>query len=56
MGGQLLDIIGDGFGPESAEVDVSLGNYPCRVTEMSDTLIRCITSPATTTHIIDNNA
>ena len=56
MGGQLLDIIGEGFGSDSDKVKVSLGSYPCQVKEMSNTLIRCITSTTTTTHIIDNNA
>ena len=56
MGGQLLDINGEGFGSDSSKVEVSLGSYPCRVKEMSNTLIRCITSMTTDTHIIDNNA
>lgn len=55
LGGQLLDISGEGFGTEPSLIEVLLGDHPCNVKEMSDTLIRCVTSPATTTHIIDNN-
>ena len=56
LGGQLVDITGEGFGSELTQLEVSLGNYPCDLREVSDTLIRCVTSPTTTTHIIDNNA
>ena len=51
-----MDIAGEGFGADPSQLDVLLGNYPCNVKEVSDSLIRCITSPVTTTHIIDNNA
>ena len=56
LGGQLLDITGEGFGMDPTQLEVLLGDHLCNVNEMSDTLIRCVTSPTTTTHIIDNNA
>ena len=56
LGGQLLDITGGGFGTDPSQIEVLLGDHPCNVEVMADSLIRCVTSSTTTTHIIDNNA
>ena len=56
LGGQLLDIEGQGFGTDSSQIEVLLGDKPCKLEELSDSLIRCITPSTVTTHTIDNNA
>ena len=56
VGGTKLSIKGTGFGTNSSEVKVQLGeNYNCHVSSVSNTEIECETEGASSTVILDNS-
>ena len=56
FGGQVLSFSGSGFGSDSSQIGVSFGGRPCDVVRVVDEEILCVTSPASSTHYVNNNA
>lgn len=56
FGGQVLSFSGSGFGDNPNQLDIALGGRPCEVVSVADDEILCVTSPATHTHQVNNNA
>lgn len=54
-GGRPIQITGQGFGTNATVVKAMIGDYPCKVTAVSDTLLECTTGGASNVKPIDNS-
>ena len=51
-----MDIDGQGFGQDPAQLEVMLGDHACNIVSLTDTEIVCVTTSSATDHYINNNA
>lgn len=56
FGGQLLSLCGSGFGDDPSQLSIAFGGQPCEVASVMDEVVHCVTSSATRTHQVNNNA
>lgn len=52
----MLSFSGRGFGDHPGQLGISFGGRLCEVVSVVDEEVLCVTSPATRTHEVDNNA
>lgn len=56
IGGASMTITGAGFGNNINDVSVMIGDYPAKVSSVTDTELEVVAGPASRTVLLDNSA